>query len=198
VSARATVAAAIGMSVLSAAPQFLLGSLFVLMHRDIGVSLTISGAAVAASYGVAAFSSLWSGRFVERFGVTRSAQMCMVVLAVSLIAIAAVRVPVPWLVVVAAPAGVALALSQPVSNAMLADVVDASRHGLVFGLKQAATPAAILLAGLAVPVAESAVGWRSVFATAAGSALLLGGLLGARRRRHRDAGLRVVARPRAP
>ncbi len=197
---RRTVAAAIGLSVLSAAPQFLLGSLYPLMHRDLGVSLATSGAAVAASYGTAALSSLWSGRLVERLGVTRSAQLCTVVLAVSLGAVAFVGEPVPWLLLVAALAGVALAISQPVSNAMLADVVDKSRHGLVFGLKQAATPAAILFAGVVVPVAESSVGWRPVFASAAAASLALGALLGGRRGGRRDTGAQVreLASARAP
>jgi cyanate permease len=68
--------------------------------------------------------------------------------------------------------GVANGAIQPAANGYLAQTVAHQRQGLAFGAKQAAIPAATLLAGLAVPVASGAVGWRTAFAVAAALAML--------------------------
>jgi predicted MFS family arabinose efflux permease len=62
--------------------------------------------------------------------------------------------------------GLAKSISQPAANAYVVDTVPANRKGFALGLKQAAIPAAALLAGLAVPAIAISVGWRWAFALA--------------------------------
>lgn len=67
--------------------------------------------------------------------------------------------------------GVANSLAQIGTNGTLAQVVPRHRRGLAFGVKQAAIPAATLLAGFALPVVGLTLGWRASFAAAAGLAV---------------------------
>jgi MFS family permease len=67
--------------------------------------------------------------------------------------------------------GLANAVSHPATNLSLAREVSAGRQGLSFGVKQAAIPAATLLAGLAVPGIAVTLGWRWAFAGGAVLAL---------------------------
>jgi len=67
--------------------------------------------------------------------------------------------------------GLANAVSHPATHLSLAREVPAGRQGLSFGIKQAAIPAATLLAGLAVPGIAVTLGWRWAFAGGATLAL---------------------------
>jgi MFS family permease len=83
--------------------------------------------------------------------------------------------------------GLANAVSHPATNLSLAREVPAGRQGLSFGVKQAAIPAATLLAGLAVPGIAVTLGWRWAFAGGAALAfavalLVPGATLGGVRR----------------
>jgi len=69
-------------------------------------------------------------------------------------------------------AGVANALAQIASNEALARVVPRARQGLAFGVKQAAVPAATVLAGLSLPLLGLTLGWRAAFVGAAFTAVL--------------------------
>lgn len=66
-----------------------------------------------------------------------------------------------------AVAGVANSLAQIGSNQALAESVPPGRQGLAFGVKQAAVPAATLLAGFTLPLIGLTLGWRAAFAVAA-------------------------------
>jgi cyanate permease len=70
--------------------------------------------------------------------------------------------------------GLANGAIQPAANGYLAQTVAQGRQGLAFGAKQAAIPAATLLAGLAVPAASGVVGWRTAFVLASALAVLAG------------------------
>ena len=52
-----------------------------------------------------------------------------------------------------AVAGLANAVNQPAINLFMADQVPLDRQGLAFGIKQSAIPGAILVSGLALPLA---------------------------------------------
>ena len=67
--------------------------------------------------------------------------------------------------------GLGNAISHPATHLLLAREVSQNRQGLAFGIKQAAIPAATLIAGLAVPLVATTVGWRWAFA--GGAALVL-------------------------
>ena len=67
-----------------------------------------------------------------------------------------------WLVL----AGSTSALIQPATNRLLINRVQPARMGIAFGIKQAAPPAASLLAGLSVPLVAIALSWRWAYAMA--------------------------------
>src|SRR5699024_7559203 len=56
-------------------------------------------------------------------------------------------------------------------------LIPATRHGLVFAVKQSALPVATLLGGLGVPLVALTVGWRWVYAIAAGVAVVAAALI---------------------
>jgi cyanate permease len=94
----------------------------------------------------------------------------------------------PVLVAALVVGGGASAMATIGSNDALARSVSVRRQGLAFGAKQAAVPAATLLAGLAVPLVGLTLGWRAAFGVAA--TLAIGYLLLQPRGRRRPAGRR--------
>jgi cyanate permease len=69
-------------------------------------------------------------------------------------------------------AGVGHALAMLAVGVLLTRAVSVRRHGLAFGVAQAAAPLAALLAGLSVPAIGLTLGWRAVFVLAAALGLL--------------------------
>jgi predicted MFS family arabinose efflux permease len=82
--------------------------------------------------------------------------------------------------------GIANAACHTAANLGVATDIPAHRRGLAFGVKQAAIPVAIALAGLAVPTLGTVLGWRATFLATGIAGLLLavfGLLSGAGQRR---------------
>ncbi|MEU8314824.1 MULTISPECIES: MFS transporter [unclassified Micromonospora] len=152
-------------------PVFLVGGLAVQLADELRFSPAGLGLAVSVYFGVSALASVPSGALVERFGPAPVARAAVVLSAASLLAVAGLARSYPVLVALLALSAAANALGQLASNAALAEHVPASRQGLSFGVKQAAVPAATLLAGLAVPTVALTAGWRWAFVAAAVAAL---------------------------
>lgn len=72
-----------------------------------------------------------------------------------------------WISVWATLGGAANGLSHPATNAIIAGKLPGTRIGMGLGAKQAAIPAAGMIAGLSLPILEPLAGWRGVFAIAA-------------------------------
>lgn len=161
---------AVTATIASVAPVFLVGGLAVQMADELGFSPAGLGLAVSAYFGVSALSSVPAGFLVERYGPVVTARAGVGLAAACLLAIALVARSFPVLVALLAAGAAANALGQLASNAVLSRV-PAHRQGLSFGVKQAAVPAATLLAGAAVPVVALTVGWRWAFLAGAGLAL---------------------------
>ena len=170
-----TVAAAALSTVLATLPAFLLGGLAVLVRDDLGFSEVQLGLAASAFFTVAAMSSVPAGRIAARLGAWATTVLAAGASSVSLLA---TSLAPSYAVLLAALAvgGVGNALAQIGTNGALAAVVPASRQGLAFGVKQAAVPAATLLAGFALPLVGLTLGWRASFAGAALLALVYLGL----------------------
>src|SRR5690606_7703294 len=60
---------------------------------------------------------------------------------------------------------------QPSANAHISRVTPEHRKGLVYGVKQAAVPIALFMAGAAVPTFGTGPGWRWAFAVGAALAV---------------------------
>jgi predicted MFS family arabinose efflux permease len=168
---RAAAGAALS-TVLGALPVFLLGGLAVLVRDDLEFGEVGLGLAVTVFFAVSALSSVPAGGVAERLGARTTTITAAGLSAAALLGVALVVTSYAGLLVALALAGVANALAQIGSNAALAHHVPRRRQGLAFGVKQAAVPAATLLAGLALPLVGLTLGWRFAFGGAAVLALV--------------------------
>jgi len=162
---------AVSTTIACVIPVFLVGGLAVQIGDDLAFSPAGLGLAVAAYFGVSALASVPSGALVERLGTAVTARAGILLAAASLLAIAALAHSFGTLLGLLAVSAGANALGQLASNAALAQRIPARRQGLSFGVKQAAIPAASLLAGAAVPAVALSAGWRWAFVAAAVLAL---------------------------
>jgi MFS family permease len=165
-----TTVGAVSTTTASVVPVFLLGGLAVQVGDELGFSPAGLGTAVAIYFGVSALTSVPAGAVVERYGPAVTARVAIGLAAASMLAIAAAARSYPVLVVLLAAGAAANGLGQLASNASLAQVPPA-RQGLSFGIKQAAIPAATLLAGASVPAVALTLGWRWAFVITALAAL---------------------------
>lgn len=144
----------------SVLPVFLTGALAVQLSRDLAFDPSGLGLVVALYFGVSALCSLPVGMVVERFGSRVTSRIAVVGAAVLMAALALGARSYVALVVLLLCGAWCNVMGQLSSNLTLARSVPAHRMGLSFGVKQAAIPAATLLAGLAVPAVALTVGWR--------------------------------------
>lgn len=144
----------------SVLPVFLTGALAVQLSRDLAFDPSGLGLVVALYFGVSALCSLPVGMVVERFGARVTSRIAVVGAAVPMAALGLGARSYVALVVLLLCGAWCNVMGQLSSNLTLARSVPAHRMGLSFGVKQAAIPAATLLAGLAVPAVALTVGWR--------------------------------------
>ena len=181
--------AAGGLStVLASLPVFLLGGLAVLVRDDLGFSEVQLGLAASTFFSVAALTAVPAGRVAARTGAWAATVLGAATSAVALLAMSAAR-SYAVLLLALAVAGVANSLAQIGTNGTLAEVVPKHRQGLAFGIKQAAIPAATLVAGFSLPVVGLTLGWRVGFAVSALLAVAYVLLAPRTGRRPRTAGL---------
>lgn len=167
---RATVLA-VGITVATNLPTLLTSALIVDITREVHAPPWALGFSVALFWGLAASSSLVAGRFANAVGPRRLASLTLSMAGLSLLGSASLGLgPIAgwggmaiWLAI----AGIANGFGHPSSNALVNRGVDVRRHGLAFGLKQAAVPLSGLLAGLSLPFIALPLGWRAVFIMAA-------------------------------
>lgn len=158
-------------------PVFLTGTLAVQIGRDLTLSTTRLGIAVAAFFGSSAVCSAGLGRLSDRVGGTAMMRWGIAPAVIALLAIG-LGIHRFWeLAVALTVAGVANGAIQPAANRYLTRTANTHRQGFAFGVKQAAIPAATLLSGLAVPVVAHIASWRSAFLGAAVLAVAVGVLI---------------------
>jgi MFS family permease len=169
--ALSVVAATATITTVTVMPVFLVGGLAVQINGELHFSPAGLGLAVSLYFAGSALNSLLAGQLVERFGA-RLTSRCGVLLAVfSMLGVALAHSYVVLVMILVACAG-ANTLGQLSSNLILAQHIPRHRQGLSFGVKQAATPMATLIAGAAVPTIGLTVGWRWAFVLTAALGLL--------------------------
>lgn len=146
-------------------------------------SVSALGPLVVTSLGLTAtqFGSLWLFTFGAASVCTVSAGLVSdvlperaVLLGVFALALVAVVIggmagSYGWLVVALSISGAVQALSNPVTNRLVAGTIPAGGQGFALGLKQSGVQGAQLFAGLVLPSVAVVVGWRN--------AILTGGLI---------------------
>ncbi|WP_198664492.1 MFS transporter [Jiangella endophytica] len=157
----------------------LIGALGVLVCRDLRAPEWVAGILVGAFFLGGACFILTTGRAIDRFGWRRAALAGQFGTVAALLLLAGT--PGPWQVLLAgiALAGVGSSITQPATSVLLTRYVEPARRGFALNVKLAAVPAALLLAGVAVPTLGEAVDWRYAFLAAVvlpvGTILLLRG-----------------------
>jgi predicted MFS family arabinose efflux permease len=152
--------------VAAAFPVFAVGAVGPQLRADLGFGRAALGAAIGACQ-LASAASAWSlGRRVIAHGPTRAMRASAVL---SCIALAGIAVSGGWLPLTGCLAccGLANAVGQPATNALLAGEVASGRRGRAFGIKMAAIPLGSMLAGAVVPVIAVPFGWRPAIALGA-------------------------------
>lgn len=141
-------------------PIFLLGAMAVQMRSELGFSALALGAAVSLFRLTQAFAATVVGKRVDRYGATRSLRAAIILTQVACAGIAVFAAS--WLALVSwmGLSAVAKSMAQPAANRLLVNNIPLRRRGTAVGLKQAASPLAAMLAGIAVPVVAVTVGWR--------------------------------------
>ena len=150
-------------TVLSILGLFMVGTLAVDIRADLGFSEVALGGLVTAFSVVTAATSMPIGGVVERLGYRRSLAAAATLTGVSMIAVGSGGRS--WWPVALAMSlgGLGAAAAHPAANLALTRCIPATHQGLALGIKQASIPAAIFIAGLAVPVLGETVGWRWAF-----------------------------------
>ena len=161
------VAPALVATIVAMLPSFLTAALVVQIGLDTGLTLTGLGMIISLFFGMAALVSPTAGRLSERTGWANGLRISTLLSALALGTIGWFGTSVVVIGLSLGLAGVASALTQTAANLTIARCVVPSRHGWVLGIKHACVPAAMFLAGLAVPTLALTVGWRWAFRVAA-------------------------------
>lgn len=142
---------------------YAIGALGPQLVTDLGVSRTALGVLPATGFAVAAVLSLWSGRIVDRLGTRVAGAALFFVVAVSFAAMALAG-GFGFLVAAIALCGIAQALSNPVTNRVIAERIPPQARGAVVGIKQTGVQLAALAAGLGLPPIAAVWGWQAALA----------------------------------
>lgn len=157
------VAGASALTTLGTIPVFLFSAQAVFIRSDLEFDELRFGLAVSAFFASAAAAALLGGGLVDKLGRRSSTIMAGVLSTAGGFGMAWATYSWAALVGLMVVLGTANAACQVTSNLTLARAVPPHRRGLGFGVKQAAIPLSIVIAGLAVPVVGAVVGWRWTF-----------------------------------
>lgn len=160
---RRTLVSAMSVQIAAGLPVFLVGALASHLRDDLSLSAGSIGVAVSAFYGTSALAAYPLGRVADSLGWRRSLWGSSAGIAASLAGISLLLRTQAGLVGLLVLAGATHSLASSTANVALANGTPAGHHGKLFGIKQAATPVATLLAGLSVPLVVEQVGWRPAF-----------------------------------
>jgi MFS family permease len=172
----ATMSRVLAATVIGVLPVFLLGSLSVLMIRDLPLNAGRLGFIAAVFWASSAICSWPAGRVTDRVGPAWAMGAGMALSAAGAAGVATSHGLVP-LAVSMVVGGAGNAIAVPGCNLAVARCLPLHRQGLAFGFKQAAVSSGGFVAGVAVPLAVALGGWRAAFAGAAALALLCAGFM---------------------
>ena len=181
-----------------ALPLFFTAGLALDLQRDLGLSDARLGAAITCFWIVATLASFPSGRLVDRIGAARSVRLAGALVALGSLGVAVGAHSFTLFAALLAVTGLGNALIAPAMSAVVAGNLRPHRNGAVFGFQQSGPPLASVVAGLALPTAAAAFGWRWVFALGAAAALAATGAVRGERVEHTPRPIRHETRPEAP
>ena len=141
-------------------PAFLPGALALQLRRELGMSVSLLGVAVAFFFLVAAVASPHAGALTDHLGPQRSQRIANGLVMASLLGSAVLVYNYVTLLLLLGVGAAGLAIAGPGTKVMVARGVPLQRHGVAFGIQAGAVPLGSLLAGLTVPTIALPFGWR--------------------------------------
>ena len=161
VHARRPIAAAVVTVVAATFPVFLVGAIGPQLRDDFGFGRSALGAAIGICQAAWAATAWSLGRRVIAHGPARAVRASVLLSSVALVGVAVVATGWLTLVLFLVCCGIANAIGQPATNALLAAEVAPERHGHAFGVKMAAVPLSSILVGVLIPLVAVPIGWRA-------------------------------------
>ncbi len=154
---------------------FAVSALAPTITADLGLSRLEFGLLATVSFAAATPSALVSGRLADVLKTRRALLVLFAGSALSL-GMTASAPTYGWLLAAVTIAGVAMSMSNPVTNQIVSREVPPGQRGGIMGVKQSGVQIGQLLAGGTLPVLASLIGWRGAVAAlslvvAAGAAL---------------------------
>lgn len=166
-------AVAIGVGFVNVMPPAFAGAMGVQMMQDLRIGPRVLGLSVSAFFLINTLISPVAGTIVDRLGPRNGVRVATGISTAGMVAIALLARDQASLLAIMLVAGIGTSFGGPVASLLLADGIAPRRLGLAFGMKQAAIPGANVAAGLMVPIAAGALGWRGSFLTGAVAGLLV-------------------------
>lgn len=160
---RRVTGAAVSASVAGTLPVFLVGALAPQLRAELDFGRSGLGLAVGICQATSATMAWALGRRVVALGAAFAARASAALSAASLLGIAVFARSWVTLVLFLVVCGVANAICQPATNALLAGAVAPARLGLAFGVKLGSIPLGSLIVGLLVSLIAVPLGWRWAF-----------------------------------
>lgn len=138
---------------------FALSALGPMVRADLGLSHAEFGLLSTLSFVAAVPSAVLLGRSVDRYPARTILFSVFTVSALS-VAVTAYAPSFPWLVAGVVLAGLAMSVTNPVTNHVVSRHVAPGQRGGIMGAKQSGVQISQLLAGLILPGLAAAVGWH--------------------------------------
>ena len=158
---------------LSTQPVFLASAAIGPMGEELGYGAGGLGLLNAAFFVTASLFSAPIGAIVERMGWRSAIRLNAVGTGGVLVLIGVGARNLPSLAVFLMMGAAIYAISNPGANLALSRHGSARRRGVVFGMKHAGIPSSTLLAGVAIPLIVTPLGWRWAYVISAGLAVVV-------------------------
>ena len=142
------------------------------LQLEFGISKFELGLLGAVNTGVGAIMAPKAGAITDQIGGRNAVAGVLIFSGVSAVLLA-ISPNFPLLLAASAIGGVAQGWGNPATNKAIGVAIDEAKRGVATGIKQSGVQAAVVIAGVAVPLMSASFGWRSAMWLTAGLALAL-------------------------
>lgn len=139
--------------------QFAVAALAPLLTSEMGLSRADIGGLITSTYVVAILCSPLAGHLVDLVGGRSMLLALFLINALAWAGFGTAR-SLPWLFAATALAGIPMSLANPATNQLVSLHAPTGRQGLLTGMKQSGAQLGAVFAGLVLPRAATAFGWR--------------------------------------
>lgn len=139
---------------------FTLGVLAPIVRAELDLSAAALGLAFSTFYLTGSATSRHAGTFVDRRGFRTGGWVLLTLAVVQVVLLAGAR---SWwqLALSGVVGGACMAMSNPVTNSLIAAALQGRAARTIIGFKQAGVPLVAAFAGAVLPTAATALGWRA-------------------------------------